>query len=158
LWLSTWGRPEQQLSWMAFLPSRSNFTHCCHCVIRQSSITTCFSQSLMIALCTTMSYNFNFYPGALYLFHKHVVRVLELGSCTSRWCTVQLRHSQSTHCTSSTELVPSVTDGASATWCTSFMLQQYYHYFLYNPCILHYKEISCHVNRLLEPGIKRFMF
>jgi hypothetical protein len=45
-------------------------------------------------LCTTTLCNFNFYPGALFLFRKHVVRVLELGSCTSRRCTMQLNETQ----------------------------------------------------------------
>ena len=27
VWLSTWGRPERQLSWIESLPSRNNFTH-----------------------------------------------------------------------------------------------------------------------------------
>ena len=36
----------------------------------------------------------NFYPGALVLFRKHVVRALELGFYTSRWCTMQLNQTQ----------------------------------------------------------------
>jgi hypothetical protein len=45
-------------------------------------------------LCPTTSFNFNFYPEALFLFRKHVVRVLALGSCTSRRCTMQLSETQ----------------------------------------------------------------
>ena len=42
----------------------------------------------------TTSCNFNFYPGALVLFRKHVVRELELGFYTSRRCTMQLNQTQ----------------------------------------------------------------
>src|SRR5215469_459764 len=66
----------------------------CHCVLWQRSITTCFSQSLKTGLCTTTSCNFNFYPGALVFFRKHVVRALELGFYTSRRCTMQLNQTQ----------------------------------------------------------------
>ena len=36
----------------------------------------------------------NFHPGALVLFPKHVVRVLELGFYTSRQCAMQLSQTQ----------------------------------------------------------------
>jgi hypothetical protein len=65
-----------------------------HNAIWQSSITICFSQSLKTGLCTTTSFNFNFHPGALVLFRKHVVRALELGFYTSRRCTIQLNQTQ----------------------------------------------------------------
>jgi len=75
-------------------PFTEQFHPSCHCVIWQSSITTCFSQSLKTGLCTTTLGNFNFYPGALVLFRKHVVRALELGFYTSRRCTMQLNQTQ----------------------------------------------------------------
>jgi len=72
-------------------PYTEQFHLSCHCAIWQSSITTCFSQFLKTGLCTTISCNFIFYPGALVFFRKHV-RALELGFYTSRRCTVQLKH------------------------------------------------------------------
>jgi hypothetical protein len=54
-------------------------------------------------LCTTTSCNFNFYPGALFLFRKHV-KALELGSCTSRRCTMQLNETQPESLTALLEL------------------------------------------------------
>ena len=75
-------------------PFMEQFHPSCHCAIWQSSITTCFSQSLKTGLCITTSCNFNSYPGALVLFCKHVVRELELGFYTSRRCTMQLNQTQ----------------------------------------------------------------
>jgi len=75
-------------------PFTKQFHPSCHFAIWQSSITTCFSQSLKTGLCTTTSCNFNFYPGALVLFHKHVVRAPELGFYTSRRSTMQLNQTQ----------------------------------------------------------------
>jgi hypothetical protein len=49
---------------------------------------------------------------------------------------IQWNTTRTTHCTTSTELLLSATDGASATWRTSFMLQQCCHYFVSNPCNL----------------------
>ena len=80
---------------MESLPSRNNFTHRAT-AIWQSSITTCFSQSLKTGLCTTTSCNLNFYPGALVFFRKHVIRALELGVYNSRRCTMQLNQTQPT--------------------------------------------------------------
>ena len=93
VWLSTWGRPERWLSWMESLPSRNNFTHCAT-VRYGKAASPRFSQSLKTGLSTTTSSNFNFYPGALVLFRKHVVRALELGFYTSRRCTMQLNQTQ----------------------------------------------------------------
>ena len=84
----------------------------------------------------SMSY-FNFHPGALVLFRKHVVRALELGFYTSRRCTVQLNQTQPSPRTVllPTELLLSGTDDSSVTWLTSFKLQQCCHYFVSNPCM-----------------------
>jgi hypothetical protein len=76
-------------------PFTEQFLQSYHCAIWQSSITTYMLPSLITVLCTMASCNFNFYQWMLYLFHKHDVIVLELGFCTSRWCTMQLNHTQS---------------------------------------------------------------
>jgi hypothetical protein len=46
----------------------------------------------------------------------------------------QWNSTRTIHCTTSTELLLSATDGANATWRPSFMLQQCCHYFLSKPC------------------------
>jgi hypothetical protein len=91
-------------------PFMKQFYPSCHCAMWQSSITTCFSQSQITGLCTTTLCNFNFCPGALFSFRKNVVRVLELDSCISRRCTMQLSEIQlqlNFCCQLQTALVPS---------------------------------------------------
>ena len=79
---------------MESLPSRNNFTHRGTVRYGKAASPHASRKSLKTVLCPSTSCNFNFYPGALVLFRKHVVRAFELVFYTSRRCTMQLNQTE----------------------------------------------------------------
>jgi hypothetical protein len=88
VWLSTWGCPERHPclhgTLLPIVPLCNMAMLYCHMLqaVPENSL---------------VHYDFvqlQFHPGALFQFHKHVVRALALSSCTSRHRTMQLNHIQ----------------------------------------------------------------
>ena len=116
-------------------PFTEQFHPSCHCAIWQSSITTCFSQSLKTCLCTMTSCNFNFIQEHWSCFVNMLLGRLNWASTLQDDAQSNSNTTITSHCTTSTELLLSGRDDSSVTRRTSFKLQKCCHYFVSNPCI-----------------------